>query len=78
MRLIDLMERLRSFNVKIAMLNQNDCAATTIFEGKSEFFRMSNDEAQLSVLWVSPHRYSTGGLFIMVDDPYKYMAKENR
>lgn len=66
----ELIDVLYCMDIKIMQLGKSGEPAP-IYEGKSSYFRMNDYEANLSVMWVAPHRYLCGGLFIMVEEPQK-------
>lgn len=65
MLLRDLIQKTRDVNICIKKFN-TEGLATKIYEGNSQFYRMSKLEEYMSVLYVTPHRYIPGELFIMV------------
>lgn len=65
MLLGDLIKKTRNVNICIKKFNVEGFA-TKIYESNSQFYRISELEEYLNVLYVAPHRYIPGELFIMV------------
>lgn len=66
MTLGELLSVMNNMDIHIMALD-NKYHATTIYEGESRFYRMSEDEGYLKILFVAPHRYRSGTVFIMAE-----------
>lgn len=67
MTLGDLISVLNCIDITI-MENDNESGEITpLFEGKSDYFRMSEMESFMNVLFIAPHRFRSGGIFVMVE-----------
>lgn len=67
MTLGDLMSVLNCIDITI-MENDNDSGEITpLFEGKSDYFRMSEMESHMNVMFIAPHRFLSDGIFVMVE-----------
>ena len=67
MLLKDLIQKTRDLNICIKKFNAEG-RATKIYEGNSQFYRITELEEYLNVLYVTPHRYIADELFIMFKD----------
>lgn len=60
----DLISTLKNINICI-MTTDLEHHYKRIYEGESRFFRIEPYEGQLEVLYIAPHRFNAGELFVM-------------
>lgn len=65
----DLVSTLRNTSICIMTTNSEN-RFKRIYEGESKFFRIDPYEEQLKVLYIAPHRFNSGELFVLCEDNY--------